>query len=60
MALSEVRSRAHCRPIEAFDIPLRLMLLEHLPLCVVSDVLDIDETAQIELFRPELCHDAGR
>lgn len=37
-------------------IPLRLILLEDLSLRVVSNDLDVDETAQIELLRPEHRH----
>ncbi len=59
MIESEMRSLVNYLPVVACSVPFRLMLLKHLPLRVVSDVLDIDETAQIKLFGPELCHDAG-
>ncbi len=37
-------------------IPFWLIVLEDLPLSVIADVLDVDEAAQIELLRSELCH----
>ena len=40
-------------------IPFDLIVLVHLPLGVVADDLDIDEAAQIELFRSELRHNGG-
>ncbi len=60
MVWSEVRSLVYCLLVVVFGVPLGLMLLEYLPLGVVSDVLNIDEAAQIEPFGPELCHGAGR
>ena len=59
MTESEMRSLVNYLLVVACGVPLRLMLLEYLSLRVVSDVLDIDETAQIKLFGHELCHDAG-
>lgn len=43
-------------PIGWADVPLRLVLLVHLPLGVVADDLDVDEAAQVELLRPEHRH----
>ena len=44
-------------PLHRVYAPLNLIILEHLPLRVVADDFDVDEAAQIELLRSELCHD---
>lgn len=40
----------------AGNIPLRLVFRKHLPLRMISNDLDVDETSKIQLFRPEHRH----
>jgi len=40
-------------------IPLRLVLSEDLSLGVITDDLDVDEAAQVELLGSEHGHDGG-